>query len=36
VRREAFHPNLSHRLRDILALGDRLDRPPTPKKPKPE
>jgi 4-alpha-glucanotransferase len=36
VRREAFHPNLSSRLRDVVSLGDRLDRPPTPKKPKPQ
>jgi 4-alpha-glucanotransferase len=35
VRRDAFHPNLSNRLRDLVDLGDRLDRPPTPKKPKP-
>ena len=30
VRREAFHENLSHRLRPLLELGDRLVRPKTP------
>jgi 4-alpha-glucanotransferase len=35
VRHDAFHPHLSDRLRGLLALGDRLDRPPMPKKPKP-
>jgi 4-alpha-glucanotransferase len=36
VRREAFHPNLSSRLRDLIELGDRLDRPASKKKPKPQ
>jgi 4-alpha-glucanotransferase len=32
VRQEAFHPDLGQRLRELISLGDRLERPAAPRK----